>query len=388
MKIADFVRLNPLSSLCRKANVFIGTFSPQCSIPIYKNEITVTHAILVETPKEDSAPPAKVVDHGVIRGIYVGASNNILEVLQLVTKFECNAVVIDVKNEFGEITCHLNLPSGYKENIRIVNIKELLKILRQKGIYTIARLVAFRDDHAVRAFPELAVKNKDGSVLCDKEKASWLNPYNKKTWDYVIKVAKAAAEIGFDEIQFDYVRFSPYKNPNVDFGPISKTVSRSEIINQFIDFAVQELRPLGVKISIDVFGCIIPETLREDTIVSSYRLGQDWNHIVETVDCICPMVYPSHWPPKSLGIKYPDCSPGEIVKKVMKYAVSAVKRNPKARASIRPWLQAFTASWLPKESSQRYKFQQIKEQIQASSEAGVKQWTFWNPAANYKPFND
>ncbi|MDR2598115.1 MAG: putative glycoside hydrolase [Holosporales bacterium] len=325
-------------------------------------------------------------EHATARGVYVGASDDILKRLADMKKFGVNAVVIDVKNEFGDITCDLDLPSLYKKSIRIHNIGKTIATLRSMGIYTIARIITFRDQYAVSAFDGFAVRNKDGSILVDREKSSWLNPYNKKVWDYVIQVAKAAAKIGFNEIQFDYVRFSSYKNPDIDLGPQSKSISRTEIISKFLDYAVRILHPLGVKISVDVFGCIIPGSLGEDTELATQRTGQDWNKIVKIVDYICPMIYPSHWTINSMNIKYPDHEPYKIINSSLQLAVKATESTKDARAIIRPWLQAFTANWLPPKVYMTYSKKQINEQLLATTDAGINGWCFWNPSARYAAF--
>jgi hypothetical protein len=336
--------------------------------------------------KIEAPPQDKSNDCTTARGIYVGTSNDILKLVEEVKEFGVNAVVIDVKDELGDVTCDLALPPLYRKTIRLRNIGETIAKLRSVGIYTIARIVTFRDQYAVQAFEGFAIRNKDGSIAIDREKSSWLNPYNEKVWDYIIQIAKAAAKIGFNEIQFDYVRFSSYKNPNIDLGPRSKSVSRVEIINRFLDYAVQTLRPLGVKISVDVFGCIITGSLGEDTDIAVKKLGQEWGHIVKTVDYICPMIYPSHWTINSLGTKYPDLEPYKVVNSALQLAVKATKSTPGARAMIRPWLQSFTATWLPKQAYITYSQQQITDQISATTNAGATGWCFWNPAARYTAF--
>ncbi|MDR3030900.1 MAG: putative glycoside hydrolase, partial [Holosporales bacterium] len=218
-----------------------------------------------------------------------------------------------------------------------------------------------------------------------KEGSIWLNPYDKRSWEYIVNIAKKAAEIGFDEIQFDYVRFSPYKNENIVLGNLAKTVSKIEIINQFFDYAIKELHPLGVKVSVDAFGCIIPETLGNDTKISSANLGQDYISLAKKVDYICPMIYPSHWPIGSLGTKYPDLAPYQIVYNSMKKAIESSKSSG-AKAIIRPWAQAFTASWLQARAYQKYTKKQINEQIKAVYDVGLIEWSLWNPRANYDIF--
>jgi hypothetical protein len=346
-----------------------------------------TMDIQEEQVEPKDTKPAVLPDYANVHGIYVGTSDDVQQIVKTVKEFGANAVVMDVKDERGDVTCDLDLAPRYRKSIRIRNVGKVIAALRSKGIYTIARIVTFRDHYAVHAFSGFAIRNKDGSVVVDKEKSSWLNPYNEKVWDYVIQIAKAAAKVGFDEIQFDYVRFSPYKNPDADLGPRSESISRVEIITRFLEYAVRILHPLGVKVSADVFGCIIPGSLGEDTVLSTERLGQDWGRIAKTVDCICPMIYPSHWPLNSLGTKYPDKEPYKVIYSATKLAVDATKLIPGKCAVVRPFFQAFTATWLPKEIYKTYSNRDLQEQVSAGEEAGAGGFLLWNPRANYEAFH-
>jgi hypothetical protein len=205
----------------------------------------------------------------------------------------------------------------------------------------------------------------------------WLNPYEKKNWIYLVDIAKAAARAGFLEIQFDYVRFSAFENKEADYGELAQKTSRTEIIGLFFDFIMEELKSLKVKVSVDVFGCVIPDTLGEDTIKATARIGQDYNLISEKVDVICPMIYPSHYRDNSMGIDHPDLEPYQIVYRVLQKAIEAKKQNNKSKAVIRPYLQGFTANWLPVHSYQKYGNKQIDQQIRAAFDAGVSDWCFW-----------
>jgi hypothetical protein len=296
--------------------------------------------------------------------------------INIAKELSANAMVIDVKDEFGQITCDLGFE---QDNFRIRDIKQVIKTLKQNGIYPIARIVAFRDPLRAISMPKMAVKDKSGRIITDKEGMIWLNPYKKENWQYLADIAKAAVHAGFLEIQFDYVRFSAYKNDDADYGKSPETISRTEIVCQFFDFTMKELKPLGVKVSADVFGCVIPETLGQDTIISKERLGQDYARLCEKLDVICPMIYPSHWPKDSMGIEYPDLEPYKTVYSALEKAV----KLKKSKAVTRPWLQAFTAKWL-KKAHQEYCIDQINQQKQAAYNAGVTEWCLWNPRADYK----
>ena len=314
-----------------------------------------------------------------IRGIYVGASNDILEKLERAKNLNVNAVVIDIKDDFGDVTCDLGDPELQYE-LHIRNIKKLLADLKAKGIYTIARIVTFKDksEYLINDF---LIKNSDGSTYVDKEKMSWINPYNRAVREYIAKIAIAAAKIGFDEIQFDYIRLSQYKSLEAtSIGKKLKEKSKIQIINEFLDFVVKRLHRLGVKVSADVFGCIIPCSLDQLSSQSSKNIGQDYVAISKRADFICPMIYPSHWPLESLKVKFPDLEPGKVVKRSMSYSNKALGADFQ---KARPWLQAFSASWLKKGTWQKYKMSQIQEQVDALRKLGIKQFCLWNSAARY-----
>jgi hypothetical protein len=320
-----------------------------------------------------------------MRGFYIGLPGKAVRWLETCKELCANAVVLDLKNDDGEITCKgLDLPSDfpYKELIGCRNIKEILSILKKKRIYTIARIVVFKDKYMATLMPNLAVLTKEKNVFVDKEKSVWLNPYNKDVWVYIANIAKGAAKVGFDEVQLDYVRFSAYRDKKADYGPTSGNTSRIAIINQFIDFIKSELAAFDVKLSIDVFGCIIPDVLPlvEE---SSARLGQDFQSIAERVDFICPMIYPSHFPSGSLRIKHPDLHPYKIIYTSTLRTIEAIKKNPKIKAKVRPWLQAFSAFWLRKGAYQHYGKTQALAQERATIAAGADQLCFWNSGAKY-----
>lgn len=316
-----------------------------------------------------------------LRGIYVSAFDDILNIVKKAKNLNINAVVIDIKNDQGEITCNLGDPTiTYVPYIK--GIKQLLIKLKSMGIYTIARIVTFKDK-CVKNFTneKFAIKNKDGTIYVDEEKMSWINPYNKEVWKYLAKIAEATAKLGFDEVQFDYIRLPQYKSlERTSISNELRTKSKTQIINEFLDFIVPKIRKYGTKTSADVFGCIIPESLSEKSALSSKKLGQDYIKMAEKVDYICPMIYPSHWPAESLGVDKPDLHPGKIVKYSMEYSNQALsdKKN-----KSRPWIQAFTATWLKKGCWMNYKMMQLQEQVDALRALGIKQFCFWNPSARY-----
>ena len=316
-----------------------------------------------------------------IRGAYIGASNNILQKIQKLKKLNMNAVVIDIRNEDGEITCDI-CNKEFPKRTCIKNIKKLLQNLKSQGIYTIARIVTFRNK--IKQNSHLEIKNQDGSCYVDNEKMRWLNPYDKRVFEYIGKIVIETAKLGFDEIQFDYIRLPQYKSlENTSISYDLKKKSKVQIINEFLDYIVPKIHKYKVKVSVDVFGCVIPECLCARSASSSKLIGQDFKQIIEKVDYICPMIYPSHWPVDSFGIEKPDLKPYDIVKISMEYAKKA---TPKQLHKIRPWIQAFSASWLKIGFWKKYGIKELQEQIDALKDVGIKQYCFWNPSSNYNVY--
>lgn len=326
-------------------------------------------------PKE--VPPA-------VKGIYVtgpvAGHERMEEIIQLVEETELNAVVIDVKNDDGYITYAMSSETAEALGARVKYVKDmpaLVERLHEKGIYVIARIVAFRDPHLAEAKPEWSVHRTNGSIYYDNSGLAWVNPYKREVWDYLIEVAKCAVADGFDEIQFDYVRFSTeIKSGEVDYGEDSATVSKTEIITQFTQYAHDQISPLGVYVSADVFGTII------DNSYDSGIVGQDYASISSNLDVICPMIYPSHYASGVYNQKYPNSAPYEMIAGAMQASETKLSGLSEAeRPIVRPWLQDFTASWIKPYHS--YGATEVREQIQAVYDAGYAEWILWNASNRY-----
>jgi hypothetical protein len=339
-------------------------------------------------PDTNWAPYKEKVE---VKGIYltgntVGYKDRFDELIRFIDATEINAVVIDIKDDLGEITYNTDLEYlkdiGATNNIRIEDIDEVMDILREKDIYPIARIVTFKDRNLASKRPDLAIKSKDGTVWRDNKGDAWLNPYNKKSWEYPIKIAEEAALKGFKEIQFDYVRFpTDGKRDFIDYGQAIKDTTMEKAIGEFLKYARERLEPLGVYVSADVFGLV---TTAEDDM----GLGQYLETIATSVDIVSPMVYPSHYAMGSYGVKYPDAEPYKIVYKSVATAVNRIDNihADDRKAIIRPWLQDFSAPWLKKQYGSHYiKYgeKQIKAQIQACYDSGIREWIFWNASNKY-----
>lgn len=200
---------------------------------------------------------------------------------------------------------------------------------------------------------------------------SWLNPYNSESWDYIVDIAEEAASKGFNEIQFDYVRFPTDGNTKIiDYGA-SAGKPKAEAIAEFLAYGRDRLSKKGVVVSADVFGLVT-------TAADDMHIGQHLESIARSVDVICPMVYPSHYGKGSYGVAEPDFEPYKIVNRSMSVAkgrVDAIK-DVSRKAVLRPWLQDFTASYLPK--YQHYGAAEVRAQIKATYDAGAEEWLLWN----------
>ena len=312
-----------------------------------------------------------------IKSIYFGKKTNIDDIVHLLKIYDANAVVIDVKDDWGNVSSSIkisnrqNVPSTHPEKI-----ESFLTELKKHNIYAIARVVAFKD--FVRK--DLCIKDANGKVKTDKEKTSWMSPYNKSVCNYLKKICCGAIEIGFDEVQLDYVRFSS----SLKIDDLNDEMHRIIAINQFLTEISDAIHALGGKISVCVFGCIIEKSNKNGKIsINSRILGQDYIKICKIVDFICPMIYPSHYASGSFGgIIHPDLEPYKIIRACMELSNEMLK-NQKIKAIVRPYLQAFTAFWLSKHK--KYGKKEIQDQIQAITDTGIEKphWGLFNMSLKY-----
>ncbi|MCM1263427.1 MAG: putative glycoside hydrolase [Butyrivibrio sp.] len=354
-----------------------------------------------EVEPEPETEPVKV------KGIYitgpVAGSEKMDELITLVEETELNAMVIDVKNDEGVVTYKmqsdtvLEIESGVRY---IKDIEALVEKLHEKDIYLIARIVAFKDPYLAEMKPELSLKTSSGEVFRDKNGDAWVNPYMQEVWDYLVEIGTQAAQIGFDEIQFDYIRFSTDVNAgSVDYGEAAETMTKEEVITGFTEYAYNKLHPLGVKVSADVFGTII------DNEYDAALVGQNYQEMAAHLDYICPMVYPSHYSNGVYGLEVPDKEPYETVYHAMSESkkklepvedvsanslertegTASVSENSLDRtdrtAIVRVWLQDFTATWVKGHIT--YGAAEVRAQIQAVYDAGYDEWILWNARMNY-----
>ena len=292
-----------------------------------------------------------------IRGVHVTMALASLpgKVQQYLSIPGLNAIELDVKDEQGHIG-----PGTYYD------AKRAVRDVHAHGDYLIGRVVTFEDPVLSEKRPSLAVQNSDGTVWHNNAGLGWTNPYDHRVWAYNVDVAAAAAKAGFDEIQFDYVRFpsegdlSLIRYPGLHLQPMRLTIPA------FLQYARQRLHPLGVKVSADVFGLSATRDL---------GIGQLPRRVSSRVDAVYPMVYPSHYNAGEFGISRPDDSPGLVVSRSLADFRRALEGR---RTRMTPWLQAFSLG-------RTYTLQDVRLQIAAARAHHTNGFLLWNPKGVYSP---
>jgi len=319
-----------------------------------------------------------------VKGIYVTAYSaggaRMSTLLDLLDKTELNSMVIDIKDDSGYITYKtdnaelrkLGTPQPF-----IKDIKGLMSTLKEHQIYPIARVVVFKDTVLAKKHPELSYVASDGSVWKNGKGDSFVNPYRKEVWDYNVAIAKEAAALGFKEIQFDYVRFPEGFEKKADQLKFDKTEkSRVDIVSDFVHYAREQLAPLGVRVSVDIFGYAA-------SVPAAEGIGQDFVKISDAVNVISPMIYPSHYSTGWFKQPNPDTAPYATVKGAMEDTHKKLEELGDSAPVIRPWIQDFTASWLGKGHYIKYGAAEVSAQVKALNDSGVEEFLLWNAGNKY-----
>ena len=291
--------------------------------------------------------------------------------LGLIDKTELNAVVIDVKGDRGMIAFKTSIPLAEQAHSNQLttmrDAKALLDQLHHDNIYAIARIVVFKDDPLATARPDLAVKRAGGAIFRDRERLAWTDPFNTEVWDYNISIALEAARLGFDEFQFDYVRFPDA--PGLKFSKPTDMKSRLAAISGFLAEARRRLTPYNVFLAADIFGYVTWNL--DDT-----HIGQRLEELAPIVDYVSPMLYPSCFQFGIPGYRNPVAHPYEIV--FLSLQNARERGIPSIR--FRPWLQAFRDYAF---DHREFTGIQIRQQISAAEKFGSDGWMLWNPRNQY-----
>lgn len=356
----------------------------------------------VKSPSQTSSPPTEALppdttpirttgsaeaialqkEPRAVRALYVNrfaaqSATKMRHLIAIADSTEINAFVIDIKDEFG-LNWHSTDPMLQRNEGSMPKVRDLgalVDTLRAHGILPIARMVIFKDSVAARMNPEHVIRKADGTAWRDKKGVTWVNPYSRAIWNYNLRVADAAVDMGFGEIQFDYVRFpEPYKSLPPQVFPEAAGRTKPRVLHDFLKEARARYDKRGVRMTADIFGLVT-------TVHGALEVGQDWEEISPVVDVVLPMVYPSLYPRGAFGIPVPNAEPHKTIFIAL---TSARKRDEKLGITtpehVRAWLQAFTLGKPP------YGPAQIEAQKQAVYDAGYDGWVLWNPGSKYDEF--
>ncbi len=352
---------------------------PASSVSFQNQEATTSTP---EVTTQEPEAPRIVVTHiktpEPVKGIYMtswvaGTSRLREPIIDLIDQTEANSIIIDIKDYSGGISFKVSDPVldavGAQEN-RIPDIVELIDRLHKKGIYVIGRISAFQDPKYVAKHPEDAVRKKsDGGIWKDYKGISWIDANSREMWNYLVALGKASYAVGFDELNFDYVRF-PSDGDMLDTKyqtPEGKT--KADVMESFFAYLRQELGDSGAVLSADLFGMT---TTNKDDL----NIGQVLERAYPYLDYIAPMVYPSHYPKTFIGLANPAAHPYEVVKYSMDAAVLRAQQASSTPSKLRPWLQDFDlgATYTP---------DMVRAQIQATYDSGLTSWMLWDAANTY-----
>lgn len=296
------------------------------------------------------------------------------KIVAIATTTEINTLVIDIKDYTGRIS--FELPGTiYSEmgadSKRIPDVKEFIQELHDENIYVVGRLSVFQDQFLTAERPELAVLRKDnGEVWRDRMGIAWLDPGNRQVWDYVVGIAQASYALGFDEINFDYIRFPSDGNMQNTLYPHSDpTLAKRDQLNLFFAYLDGKLRTEGIPISADIFGMTTTNT-------DDLGIGQVLENALAHFDYVAPMVYPSHYPPNFNGWPDPNKVPYELIHFVMSSAVERAIMASSTPSKLRPWLQDFNYGGIYGET-------EVRAQKQAVYDVGLDSWMLWDPSVKY-----
>jgi len=324
--------------------------------------IPITH---IDTPSQVKA---------IYLSSWIAGSKKRDRLFDLVKSTELNSVVIDIKDYTGKLSFKFSTPSIVEENSserRIRDIRELTNYLHSQNIYVIGRIAVFQDPYFILKHPELAVKtNTDKEKIWrDHKGIAWLDAGSREVWDYALAISKEAYENGFDEINFDYVRFPSDGNLKDIYYPISLDTPRRDVIKNFFEYSHDYFQKEGIKSSVDLFGLV---TTQKDDL----GIGQILETGLANFDYVAPMVYPSHFAKGAYGYEKPATVPYEIISHSMKRAVGRAQKMGESELKLRPWLQDF-------DLGATYTADMVRAQISATYDVGLDSWMLWDPSNVY-----
>jgi hypothetical protein len=329
--------------------------------------------------RRPAAPLVRTPDP--VRGLYVNRwaaiGQRMWQLIDIANRTEVNALVIDVKDDRGLVLYHSTVPLAREigaDTTRPMSyrrIRSILDTMRTLGIYPIARIVVAKDPLLAERRSDLAIKRKrDGAPWLDKKGKPWLDPTHPEVWKYAGDLAAEAVNLGFSEVQFDYVRF-PDEDRIIKEGTFAHMNGRvrAEVIRDQLAYLRGQVKPLHVPMTIDVFGLTSTDT-------TDMGIGQRWEMFVGQADVVLPMVYPSHFAPGTFKLGNPNAKPYATIDHALRDA-KARSAGIAGAARIVPWYQDFTLG------PPHYYAPQVRAQIQAGYDNGIRSWMLWNPRSAF-----
>ncbi|MEO5590165.1 MAG: putative glycoside hydrolase [Gemmatimonadaceae bacterium] len=346
--------------------------------------VSAADSLRADSIRADSVKKARIVhlaQPDTLRGLYVNRwaalGQRMKQLIDIAKKTEVNALVIDVKDDRGFVLYKSQVPLavaiGADTNSAMshTRLRSILDTMAANGIYPIARIVVAKDPLLASARLNWAIRRKDnGEPWLDKNGNPWLDPHNREVWKYAADLAKEAYDLGFSEVQFDYVRFPDEKRLIREATyPLANGRVRAQVIREQLGYVRSQLKPLGMPVTIDVFGLTATDT-------TDMGIGQQWEMFVDQADVVLPMVYPSHFAPGTYKIGNPNARPYATIDHAMKDARRRSARVTGA-AKVIPWYQDFTLG------PPRYEAEQVRAQKKAGYDNGFQSWILWNPGSRY-----
>jgi hypothetical protein len=314
----------------------------------------------------------------IVRALYLsfwGASNNSKthkKIIEIIKKTNLNAIVVDVKSEYGSTSFLTGFKQansyGAQKNRTNRDIHKFIAKMKANHIYTIARIVTFKDELQASHNPDYAIKKDDANqtIWRNHDKMAWVDPFDKRSHNYTISIAQEAAKVGFDEVNFDYIRFPAKKG--LLLKKKNTQENRIKAIESFLDTAQKRLRKYGVFISVDTYGNICWS--KDDN-----GIGQTVSSLAAHADYLAPMLYPSGFASGSFYFKYPSDHPYAVIYRSIKNIRDRVDTK-----RVRPWLQYFKDY---SRKRRKYKKFEIQEQIRATQDINTSGFMLWSPSSKY-----
>jgi len=389
------------------STLFAGVAATAFMAPAYVENFQLSPAAVSFARQEQAEPPAPpkpIIEHIAtptqVKGVYMsqcaaGSDEFRTHLLALADDTEINSIVVDLKDYSGTVAFPSETAEKGGKGCTVSDFRALVKTMHEHGIYVIGRLTVFQDPLYTQSHPELAVQKKSGGVWHDYKGLAFVDVSSEPFWEYIIGLAREAHRLGVDEINFDYIRY-PSDGPMSEAVYAESVYSKQENMERFFSHLAQALRieednhmPV---LSADLFGMVTTNT-------DDLNIGQVLERALPYFDYVAPMVYPSHYPPRFNGWQ----NPNDHVYGVVNFSMaSAVKRAVSTTTPIawlggerigtstpaiytkpaysplklRPWLQDFDygGSYGPKE---------VRDQIQATYDAGLNSWLLWDAANRY-----